>query len=49
MFSNATDDRFIQRQVDRLGFRAWLDPALSSAGTGFRKPDPASLKLILAA
>jgi HAD superfamily hydrolase (TIGR01549 family) len=40
MFSNATDDVFIQRLVDRLGFRPWLVPALSSAGTGIRKPDP---------
>ena len=39
MFSNATHDPFIQRVVDRLGFRPWLDPALSSAGTGIRKPD----------
>jgi HAD superfamily hydrolase (TIGR01549 family) len=49
MFSNATDDRFIQRQVDRMGFRPWLEPALSSAGTGVRKPDPAALRLFLAA
>jgi HAD superfamily hydrolase (TIGR01549 family) len=49
MFSNATDDRFIQRQVDRLGFRAWLDPALSSAGTSIRKPDLVALQPILAA
>jgi putative hydrolase of the HAD superfamily len=49
MFSNATDDRFIQRQVDRLGFRPWLDPALSSAGTGIRKPDPGTLRPIPAA
>lgn len=49
MFSNATDDRFIQRQVDRMGFRPWLDPALSSAGTGVRKPDPAALRPLLAA
>jgi HAD superfamily hydrolase (TIGR01549 family) len=46
LFSNATDDRFIQRQVDRLGLRPWLDPALSSAGTGIRKPDPESLRPI---
>ena len=49
MFSNATHDPFIQRLVDRLGFRAWLDPALSSAGTGIRKPDPAAFAPILAA
>jgi putative hydrolase of the HAD superfamily len=49
MFSNATDDLFIQRLVDRLGFRPWLDPALSSAGTGIRKPDPAAFAPILEA
>jgi putative hydrolase of the HAD superfamily len=49
MFSNATDDRFIQGLVDRLGFRAWLDPALSSAGTGVRKPDPVAFAPILKA
>lgn len=49
MFSNASDDRFIQRSVDRLGFRSWLNPALSSAGTGIRKPDPAALAPILSA
>jgi HAD superfamily hydrolase (TIGR01549 family) len=49
MFSNATHDPFIQRLVDRFGFRPWLDPALSSAGTGIRKPDPLALAPILAA
>lgn len=49
MFSNATHDPFIQRLVDRLGFRTWLDPALSSAGTGIRKPDPAAFVPILEA
>ena len=49
MFSNATHDPFIQRLVDRLGFRAWLDPALTSAGTGIRKPDPDAFAPILAA
>jgi HAD superfamily hydrolase (TIGR01549 family) len=43
LFSNATYDSFIQRLVDRFGFRPWLDPALSSAGVGIRKPDPAAL------
>lgn len=43
MFSNATDDALIQHLVDRLGLRPWLEPALSSAGTGIRKPDPAAL------
>jgi len=49
MFSNASDDRFIQSSVDRLGFRPWLDPVLSSARTGVRKPDPAAFAPILAA
>lgn len=40
MFSNATHEPLVQHLVDRLGFRAWLDPALSSASTGIRKPDP---------
>lgn len=48
MFSNATDDVFIQTLVDRLGFRPWLAPALSSANTGIRKPDPAAFAPILA-
>jgi FMN phosphatase YigB (HAD superfamily) len=49
MFSNATHDPFVQCLVDRLGFRPWLDPALSSAGTGIRKPDPAAFTPILTA
>jgi HAD superfamily hydrolase (TIGR01549 family) len=49
MFSNATHDPLIQQLVDRLGFRPWLDPALSSAGTGVRKPDPAAFAPILGA
>ena len=42
MFSNATDDGFVQRLVDRFDFRPRLWPVLSSAGTGIRKPDPAA-------
>jgi HAD superfamily hydrolase (TIGR01549 family) len=49
LFSNATDDRFIQDLVDHLGFRPWLDPVLSSAGTGIRKPDPNAFAPILEA
>jgi HAD superfamily hydrolase (TIGR01549 family) len=49
MFSNATNDPLIQRLVDRFGFRPWLDPALSSAGTGIRKPDPTAFAPILEA
>jgi HAD superfamily hydrolase (TIGR01549 family) len=49
MFSNATHDPFIQRLVARFGFRPWLHPALSSAGTGIRKPDPTAFAPILQA
>ena len=49
MLSNATHDPLIQRLVDRLGFRPWLDPALSSAATGIRKPEPAAFTPILEA
>jgi putative hydrolase of the HAD superfamily len=48
MYSNATHDPLIQRLVDHLGFRPWLVPALSSAMTGIRKPDPAAFAPILA-
>jgi HAD superfamily hydrolase (TIGR01509 family) len=47
LFSNATHDPFIQGLVDRFGFRPWLDPALSSAGVGHRKPDPAAFAPLL--
>jgi len=49
MLSNATHDPLIQRLVDRLGLRPWLDPALSSASTGIRKPDPAAFTPLLEA
>jgi FMN phosphatase YigB (HAD superfamily) len=49
MFSNATHDPFIQRIVDHLGFRPFLQPAMSSAGTGIRKPDPLAFSPILEA
>jgi len=49
LFSNATHDPFIQHVVDRLGFRPYLDPVLSSAGVGVRKPDPAAFDPCLAA
>jgi putative hydrolase of the HAD superfamily len=47
MISNATDDPLIQRLVDRLEFRSWLRPALSSAGVGIRKPDPRIFQMVL--
>jgi len=34
LLSNATDDPFIQRLVNRLELRPWLSPTFSSAGLG---------------
>lgn len=47
LISNATDDPLIQRILDRLGFRPWLSPAITSAGVGIRKPDPGIFRLVL--
>ncbi len=41
LISNATCDRLIKRMVEMFGFSEYLDPVLSSAGVGIRKPDPA--------
>jgi HAD superfamily hydrolase (TIGR01662 family) len=38
LYSNATDDAFIQRVVNQLGLRPWLSPTFSSAGWRWRKP-----------
>ncbi len=46
LYSNATDDPFIQRLVNRQGLRPWLSPAFSSAGWGWRKPRPEPFELI---
>lgn len=46
LYSNATDDAFIQRVVNRLGLRPWLSPTFSSAGWGWRKPRPEPFDLI---
>ena len=46
LYSNATDDPFIQRLVNRNGLRPWLSPTFSSAGWGWRKPKPAAFNLI---
>lgn len=46
LYSNASDDAFIQRLVNRCGLRPWLSPAFSSAGCGWRKPRPNGLELI---
>jgi HAD superfamily hydrolase (TIGR01662 family) len=47
LVSNASDDGLIQRLVDRLDFRRWLRPVLSSAGVGIRKPNPKILQMVL--
>ena len=47
LLSNATDDPFVQRLVNRLELRAWLSPTFSSAGLGFRKPLREPFGLIL--
>jgi putative hydrolase of the HAD superfamily len=47
LLSNATDDAFIQRLVNRLELRPWLSPAFSSAGLGSRKPSREPFDLIL--
>ena len=47
LLSNATDDPFVQRLVNRLGLRAWLSPTFSSAGLSFRKPLREPFDLIL--
>jgi HAD superfamily hydrolase (TIGR01549 family) len=47
LLSNATDDAFIQRLVNRLELRPWLSPTFSSAGLGWRKPLREPFDLIL--
>jgi HAD superfamily hydrolase (TIGR01662 family) len=47
LLSNATDDAFIQRLVNRLELRPWLSPTFSSAGLGIRKPLRQPFELIL--
>lgn len=41
LVSNASRHRFVQQEVERLGFAPYLDPVVSSAGFGLRKPAPA--------
>jgi HAD superfamily hydrolase (TIGR01549 family) len=46
LYSNATDDPFVQRTVNRNSLRPWLAPTFSSAGWGWRKPRPEAFELI---
>jgi HAD superfamily hydrolase (TIGR01549 family) len=46
LYSNATDDAFVQRLVNQNGLRPWLSPTFSSAGWGWRKPKREGFDLI---
>jgi HAD superfamily hydrolase (TIGR01662 family) len=46
VYSNASDDKLIQRLINKAGLRPWLSPTFSSAGTGWRKPRPDGFQLI---
>ena len=46
LYSNATDDRLVQRLVNRNSLRPWLSPTFSSAGCGWRKPRRETFDLI---
>lgn len=46
LYSNATDDKLIQRLVNQGGLRPWLSPTFSSAAWGWRKPRPEPFELI---
>jgi HAD superfamily hydrolase (TIGR01549 family) len=45
-YSNATDDKLIQRLVNQCYLRPWLSPTFSSAGWGWRKPKREAFELI---
>ncbi|MGH2403438.1 MAG: HAD family hydrolase [bacterium] len=45
--SNASSDWLIEQIVDRMGFRPYLDPVVSSAGFGRVKPEPEIFRLVL--
>jgi HAD superfamily hydrolase (TIGR01549 family) len=40
LISNAADDADVQALVDKAGIRPYLDPIVTSAAAGIRKPDP---------
>jgi HAD superfamily hydrolase (TIGR01549 family) len=46
LYSNATDDKLIQRLVNQGGLRPWLSPTFSSAEWGWRKPKREPFELI---
>ena len=46
LYSNATDDKLIQRLINRYRLRPHLSPTFSSAAFGWRKPKPDLFTLI---
>lgn len=46
LYSNATDDAFVQRLINRSRLRPGLSPVFSSAKWGWRKPKPEPFELI---
>lgn len=46
LYSNATDDKLIQRLVNQCQLRPWLSPTFSSAAWGWRKPKREAFELI---
>lgn len=46
LYSNATDDKLVQRLINRGGLRPWLSPTFSSAGWGWRKPKAEAFAMI---
>ncbi|MDR7521205.1 MAG: HAD family hydrolase [Armatimonadota bacterium] len=45
--SNATSHWLVERIVDQMGFRPYLDPVVSSAAFGRTKPDPHIFRSVL--
>lgn len=46
LYSNATDDKLVQRLINRNHLRPHLSPTFSSAGLGWRKPKAEPFNLI---
>lgn len=46
LYSNASDDKQVQRIINKSKLRPWLSPTFTSAGTGWRKPRPNGFHLI---
>ncbi|MDI3316245.1 MAG: HAD family hydrolase [Bacillota bacterium] len=47
LISNASRHRFVLQEVERFGFAPYLDPVVTSAGFGRRKPSPAIFRHVL--